>query len=327
MTHPDNPDLPVAAGTDVRSRGWPFKLIVLGLAVLAGWIGRRLHNPDIADPSPNGAHAVASDASSKTLSPGAILYQVHCAKCHGPDGRGDPEAIARLRPPPRDLAERPWRFEMTVESIRRVIADGISGTSMAAQRAALSAGDLDLLADHVLSMVKQLPIVERTFTPQQRQLAALGFDVERQPFPVPKLTIEDARGLSQSLSDLHGGWVILEFWSVSCEPCRAGMPALERLATSGIGKQIRIVPVCVDADDAQAAQEIMSQIAPGLTACVEPAGIEIAQFGVQALPTTWLIDPAGQVRATRVGRIDWDSQDVRAAFEEMLSGSVSPDNS
>ena len=163
--------------------------------------------------------------------------------------------------------------------------------------------------------------MERTFTPDQRQLAALGFEIDREPYPVPKLTIEDARGLSRSLSDLQGGWVILEFWGAFCEPCRSAMPALQRLSICGIGEHVTILPVCVDADDAGSAQEILSQIAPGLTAYVESAGIGIAQFDVQALPMTWLVDPEGQVRATHVGCIDWDSQSVREAFEAMLAGS------
>jgi hypothetical protein len=42
-----------------------------------------------------------------------------------------------------------------------------------------------------------------------------------------QLTIEDARGVSRSLSDFQGVWVILEFWGAHCEPCRAAMPALQ----------------------------------------------------------------------------------------------------
>jgi mono/diheme cytochrome c family protein/thiol-disulfide isomerase/thioredoxin len=320
MTRSENPDLSNVDLAGTRRRSWPFLLVVVGLSVLVGWFGRRLQDSRSTDQHSIGVLAAEAGPPAKELSQGAVLYHVHCAKCHGADGRGDPEAMARLHPPPRDFAERPWRFEMTADSIRRVIADGIPGTSMAAQRAALAAADLDLLAGYVLHMLQQLPVVERTFTPEQRQLAALGFEVERRPFPAPKLTVKDASANSRSLSDFQCGWVILEFWGIHCEPCRRALPALQRLSTSEIGQHVQILPVCADADDAAAAQDVLTQIAPGLTACVDATGIEISRFNVQALPTTWLIDPAGSVCATHVGRVDWDSTPVRAAFEKLVSG-------
>lgn len=326
MSRAANPGSPVPIKTAARWRRWPVLLVVMCLSITAGWAGRRMQDSRRAESSSRGTAATAAEPPSKSLSAGAVLFQVHCAKCHGPDGRGDPEAIARLRPPPRDFAERPWRFEMTVDSIRRVIADGIPGTSMAAQRAALAATDLDLLADYVLHLARDLPVVERSFTPEQQELAELGFEIERRPLPAPKLTIENPRGQSRSLSDLQGAWVILEFWSVSCEPCRRAMPALQRLSITGFGQHLTILPVCVDADDAQAAQDVMLQIAPGLTAYVESSGLGIAQFNVQALPMTWLVDPQGQVCATLTGRIDWDSKGVQAALEKMVLRNGSPKN-
>lgn len=318
MTTSDKADFPApgVASTPWRTRS--LTLIVVGLSLLAGWTARRIQRP--ADSVPNSvspAESAAEDASPQ-LSRGEVLFHVHCAKCHGPDGRGDAESMARLRPPPRDFAERPWRFGMTFDSIRRVIADGIPGTSMAAQSAALSAGQLDLLTEHVLRMAKQLPVVERKFTPEQQRLVALGFDIERQPSPVPNLTLE-AGGGALSLSELRGSWVILEFWGIDCEPCRTALPALQRLSIAGIGEHVKILPVCVDADDSGTAQGLLSQIAPGLTAYVDSTGIGLARFGVQSLPMTWLIDPDGRLRATCIGAIDWDSHDVRKAFEALLA--------
>lgn len=323
MTDPDVRDSPIASGAEAHRRAWAIPFVIVGLSVLAGWGGRRLFPAGESDSSFSEPSAVVH-GSPATLSRGALLYQVHCAKCHGPDGRGDPESMARLRPPPRDFAERPWRFEMTFTSIRRVIAEGIPGTSMAAQQTALKAQELNLLADHVERLVKQLPVVERPFTPEQQQLAALGFAIERQPSPAPNLTVEDARGNSISLETLKGSWILLEFWGVSCEPCRKALPALERMSLASLGKHFKILPVCADSDDAGTAQDLLSTTALGLTAYVDATGTGIARFGIQALPMAWLIDPAGHVQATHVGSIDWDSQAVRQAFEAVLSLDLPP---
>jgi hypothetical protein len=318
MSRTETPDSPTAAPPERLRRSWIVPLAVVGLSVVAGWGGRRLFHLSGAESTPNESASAAGHGSPTTLSRAVVLYQVHCAKCHGPDGRGEAEAMARLHPPPRDFAERPWKHDMTFESIRRVIADGIPGTSMAAQRAALAPDELDLLAGHVLHMVEQLPVVDRALTPGQQQLAAMRFEIVRPNSMAPALTIEDADGHSLTLAGLKGSWVLLEFWGVSCEPCRATLPALQRLSLSGLGEHLKIIPVCADADDARTAQELLSDIAPGLTAWVDATGIGISQFDVQALPMAWLIDPEGLVQATHVGSIDWDSPEVREVLEGIL---------
>ena len=320
MTHSDNDNSSMNSNppATVCPKLWSV-IVVLLLTIGAGSGLRRWHDAKEAGPSKSEPVTAESAATSATLSPGTVLFQVHCAKCHGPDGRGDAEAMARLRPPPRDLAERPWRIAITRDSIRRVIADGIPGTAMAAQGAALSAADLETLTDHVLLMVKQLPVVERSFTPQQQLLVKLGFDVERVPTPAPSLTVENDQGGTLSLTDCRGSWVLLEFWGVSCEPCRKTLRALQRLSVSSLGEQLKIVPVCADTDDAETAQNFMSRIAPSLSSYIDATGIGIAKFSVQALPMTWLIDPEGNVRGTCIGSIDWDSDYVRKALRAVLA--------
>lgn len=303
----------------LRRHGWLCLFVAVGLSVALGWSLRRLQSAGSLELPSGGSQVTTSGAAATSGSRGPLLFQVYCAKCHGSDGRGDPESIARLRPPPRDFAERPWKLPMTAESIRSVITDGIPGTAMAANRAALTAAEIDQLVDYTLVLVKQLPVVRRAVTEGERQLTALGFDVARQASPAPALVVEDARGTPLSLGDLQGGWVLLQFWGVSCAPCRATMPGLQRFSQAWIDKRVKVLPVCADADDARSAQELLSQHGPGLTAYIDATGIGLAPFDVQALPMTWIIDPQGAVRATRVGAIDFDSAEFRSAFAGLFS--------
>src|SRR5438045_5737496 len=105
-------DPPAHDRTDRPRRGPMWMLVVVGLSVLAGWGGRRLVGTAESETAAEDPGGTAASAAPVALSRSALLYHVHCAKCHGPDGRGDAESQARLRPPPRDFAERPWRFEM-----------------------------------------------------------------------------------------------------------------------------------------------------------------------------------------------------------------------
>jgi thiol-disulfide isomerase/thioredoxin len=48
----------------------------------------------------------------------------------------------------------------------------------------------------------------------------------------PALALEDLDGRRWSLDDADGRLVWVNFWAVSCEPCRTEMPAMEQLAAA-----------------------------------------------------------------------------------------------
>ncbi|HWE35603.1 MAG TPA: cytochrome c [Isosphaeraceae bacterium] len=62
---------------------------------------------------------------------GREVFLDRCASCHGNAGRGDgPIAASLAGPKPRDLTRTPWKHGETVEQVRRVVVEGVQGTSM-----------------------------------------------------------------------------------------------------------------------------------------------------------------------------------------------------
>jgi thiol-disulfide isomerase/thioredoxin len=59
-----------------------------------------------------------------------------------------------------------------------------------------------------------------------------GRDGIRVGQPAPVLALEGLEGGTWSLDDADGRLVWVNFWAVSCEPCRTEMPAMEQLATA-----------------------------------------------------------------------------------------------
>lgn len=88
------------------------------------------------------------------------LYSVHCAACHGADGRGDGRAARHLFPKPRNLRDDRLRLVSTLNGIPtrldlvEMLRRGMPGTSMRAFDT-LSQRQLEVLADETLRMRRE----------------------------------------------------------------------------------------------------------------------------------------------------------------------------
>ena len=65
--------------------------------------------------------ALSSEAITEE-GPGKQLFEKHCLKCHGDDGRGDTK-IGQLTKTP-DLNEHPWKRGDTLEDLIKLITEG-----------------------------------------------------------------------------------------------------------------------------------------------------------------------------------------------------------
>ncbi len=295
-------------------------LVLVAAGIGIGWgIGQYRKNRETAppphlSPAPGGEGARSEGVASKR---GELLFQTSCANCHGPDGRGDGISAATLTPPPRDFSARPWRFEPTKESIRRVILSGIPGTAMPASQGTLAEADVDLLVQHVYELATSRPLIEYEPSPDEKLLQSAGF-VDLQGTDPPPLSVSDVMGRVMKLTDMKGKTVIINFWSTTCIHCLKDMPGLRKLEGEYASRGLAILYVCADADNPKDAQAILDKHAPGTTGLTEPTGLGLVRFEVQALPSAWLIGPDGKAIGRTTGSVDWHSPDLLKLIDRWL---------
>jgi thiol-disulfide isomerase/thioredoxin len=106
-----------------------------------------------------------------------------------------------------------------------------------------------------------------------------------------------ADGTSFTLSDLQGGYVLLDFWGSWCGPCRRESPDLVGLQQQ-MGDQLTIVSVAIERDSSawQRARTKDGRNWPyqvmDYTKSFKFLGGNIAGiYGVKQVPTNFLIDP------------------------------------
>lgn len=278
----------------------------IGLFLVAVFIGREFR-------AHRAIHArVATPPGFARLDRGEIVFQIHCAKCHGPEGHGDAEAAACQKPPPRDFAVRPWRFEASRESIRRVTLEGIPATAMPAHRTALSAEDVDAVVAHVWRLAMRPTIAAKELSPRDRAAKEAQFEPETSLSLAPDLRVSDAAGRTRTLAEQRGRVVLINFWGISCEHCLKAMPQVQALAERWESKGLTVWNVCADVENAQEAQELVARLSPATQVWIDDTGLATSQFDVHVLPTIWIIDGAGRMVASARGMQDWNSASIDA---------------
>lgn len=126
-----------------------------------------------------------------------------------------------------------------------------------------------------------------------------GSQTAAAPQLAPQFELPDYQGVSHKLSDFRGETVLLNFWASWCGPCRQEMPELARLAREYEGK-VRFVGVNLAVeDDAAASQAFLKKVNVPYLNVLDQKGEAALDFRVQAIPTTVLIGPQGQV----IGRV------------------------
>ncbi len=99
-----------------------------------------------------GCSGESDDAKGAVAQGKALFIRNGCAVCHGPDGRGDGQIAATLKPPPRDFRDpAAYKNGHSKAAIARTIQKGMPGTSMPGY-GHLSAEEREQIAAYIRSL-------------------------------------------------------------------------------------------------------------------------------------------------------------------------------
>ena len=154
--------------------------------------------------------------------------------------------------------------------------------------------------------------------PLPRWLPAAGPSAPSDERLAPDFELPSSDGDTWSLREHRGKVIVLNFWTVTCQPCIEEMPSFEELARMLRDRDdIELVTISVD-PDWETARTVVPEGSP-LTVLLDPERAVVRdRFGTRLYPETWVIDPEGVVRLRVDGRRDWASPVVLDVLESYL---------
>jgi len=136
---------------------------------------------------------------------------------------------------------------------------------------------------------------------------ALGV-IRVNPVPAPDFTVESLDGSNTRLSDFRGKVVFLNFWATWCGPCRAEVKDIDGLNKSLKDEEFTVMAVDIREDKGKI-RSFMDKLKVDFPVYIDSTGAVATSYGVRGIPTTFIIDPDGNVVGSALGPRDWDSRD------------------
>lgn len=121
-------------------------------------------------------------------------------------------------------------------------------------------------------------------------------------FLAPDFTLDSLAGDQVALSALRGKVVLVNLWASWCGPCRAEMPAIDRVYRANRSRGFEVLAVDATNQDSESnARAFVEQLGLTFPILLDRTGSVSRRYLLRALPTSFFVDRRGVIRSIMVG--------------------------
>ncbi len=200
---------------------------------------------------------------------------------------------------------------MPVNLVRLAIGAGLV-TALAAGLALYGTGSTG--GNGAAPCAASAPALARVASASRGDVAAM--QAPERPRPAPEIAFKGPDGSETRLADLRGKLLLVNLWATWCAPCKAEMPALDRLQGALGGPDFAVVAINLDTRNIDKPPLWLTENGIArLAYYADPGGRVLPAIqrdtGSTGLPTTLLVDGAGCTIGVMKGPAEWSSPDAR----------------
>jgi len=139
----------------------------------------------------------------------------------------------------------------------------------------------------------------------------------------PDFVIKDTDGAPYRLADEKGKKnILIVFWSIFCEPCRAEMPAIQKIYDRYKDRGVDVVSIALDGEPLKSSiVGFVKQEGYTFRVLIDELDAQemfkVADpYGVGGTPTVYLLDRTGKVALAKAGRLK--EEDLEKVIRSLL---------
>ncbi len=142
------------------------------------------------------------------------------------------------------------------------------------------------------------------------------------PTPAPNCSLQPLTNAPPlNFAQFKGKVVYVDFWASWCGPCATSFPFMNNLSRDLKAQGLEVIGVNLDENLEESKQFLEQQPADFIIAS-DPDQHCAKQFGLKAMPTSYLIDKKGMVRHVHIGFRPGEALEFRALAEQLLAEQV-----
>ena len=149
-------------------------------------------------------------------------------------------------------------------------------------------------------------------------LQALGLQAPKEAVDAPDFSLPDLSGKQIPLKQLRGKLVFLNFFATWCGPCREEMPGMERLYRAHQDKGLVVLAVNLQ-ESAKTIRPFVQSLKLSFPTVMDAEGAVSREYGVRALPVSFLIGRDGKIVWRAIGGRDWENPQARQYFAQLVA--------
>jgi thiol-disulfide isomerase/thioredoxin len=152
-------------------------------------------------------------------------------------------------------------------------------------------------------------------------VAARAYAADLQDFTgdpaAPPLALDDLHGNQHTLEDYRGRVVMVNFWAGWCHPCIQEIPELLKLTELLADRPFAMLAVNVGEERHKLAG-FVKKMDEHMVVLMDTDSQAFKRWQGIGLPSTFILDPAGQIRYEAYGPVNWDAPWIVAMIEELM---------
>jgi len=133
----------------------------------------------------------------------------------------------------------------------------------------------------------------------------------------PDFTLKNTQGINLNLAEQRGQIIVINFWASWCGPCRKEMPILQTFHQKYQPLGVSVWGVNVEQEN-QAGQDFLADLDLSFPIFFDSSNKISANYQVEAMPTTVIVDRGGKVRYVFRGYKDGYEKKYAKAIKKLI---------